>query len=300
MSNLMGPKEGIVDLLLDQIEEDNKNGPGFQKTPIRPSAAGKCAKELYFELMEFSGRAKYPKEAMSGETDLLLNFGHSVEYHLVQKIKRHFKQAEVRYAQQSLDFGYVATVNDQKLAQHIEGSLDLVLWSDEWKCCIDVKSKGDRWDWMTKKYKWETESEKFGKMKSVQKLSKRAFWVDNLDAFLLELKDPFFEANFRQLNMYLNSEFLRDRKINFGAIIQYQKNGSKLREIRFRPSLTVHEQIMSKFRTVIKAVDEGTPEIVPNEYPSESFKARYCQFCKADVPGSCANKLKTGPKNESN
>lgn len=293
-TTLLGPKTGIVDILIknieDDLQKDKDNKKHFQRTPIRPSAAGKCPRELYFELMEYSGRASYPTDIHSGETDLLLNLGHSIEHHLIGKMRRHFKGIEIKYTQQSLDFGQVETINDQKLAQHIEGSTDLVFWSEEWKCCADIKSKGDNYDFSKRKMKWESDNEKLSSMKSVEKVSSRCFWVNDLPSFLIELKDPFFEANFRQLNMYLNSDFLKSRNVEFGSIIQYHKSKSKLREIRFRPSAQVHNEVMDKFRNVIKAVDENRPELAPATFPSESFKARYCNFCKAGVPGSCANK----------
>lgn len=292
-NNILGPQTGLVDLLLESIESDNAKakaeGKGWNKTPIRPSNAGKCARELYFDLMAFSGRAKYETEGRTGEVDLLLDLGHSVEYHLLKKLKKHFSMAEVKYQQQVVDFGYI-DADDKKLAQHLEGSIDLVFWSDKWKCCADVKSKGDRWDWQKRKTKWDADSDKLANMKSVKPISKRAFWVDNLDDFLIELKDPFFEANFRQLNMYCNSQFIKDRGIEFGAIIQYQKNASKLREIRFRPSQTVQDAVVAKFRNVVAAVDKQDITLAPAEYPSESFKARYCDYCKSGVKGSCANK----------
>lgn len=289
---LLGPSTGYVDLFMEQMEDNNRteraNGKAFQRTPIRPSSSGKCARELYLELQEYTGQAKYNTEPMSGETLLLLDLGHAIESHLIRKIRQNFSAAEVRYTQQVLNFIKIEAINDTRLNQHLEGSIDLVLWSEKHKCCVDVKSKGDNYNFRSRKMKWDEDSDKLGKMASVQKISDRAFWVDDLDAFLVELQDPFFEANFKQLNLYLNSDFIKERGIDHGAIIQYHKNKSKLREIRFRPSTTVYEATINKFKNVVRAIDEDKIELAPAEYDPASFKSRYCNFCKAKVPGSCA------------
>jgi hypothetical protein len=290
--SILGPGTGYVDVFLYEIEEqlkkDAKEGKRFQKTPIRPSAAGKCARELYFELMEYSGRANYEIEPYSAETHLLLNLGHSIESHLISNLRKYFSLCEVRYTQQVLDFGFIETVNDARLKQHLEGSMDLCFWSDQWKCVVDVKSKGDNYSFKARSMKWEEDSKKLAGMNSVQAISERAYWVDDLDAFVAELQDPFFEANFKQLNMYLNSKFIMDRGIDHGAIIQYHKSKSKLREIRFRPSKKLFESTVGKFHGVVKAVDENKLELAPAEYEASSFKSRYCNYCQARVPGSCA------------
>lgn len=291
MNNLLGPETGYVDLFLYQLQEslikENENGNKYQRTPIRPSSAGKCARELYFELMQYSGRAKFPTKPMEPEISLLLNLGHHIERHILENLRRHFTLAEVKYCQQVLHFDTIVAENDPKLTQHLEGSMDLCFWSEKWKCVADVKSKGDNYDYRKRQMKWESDTQKLLQMSSVQTLSDRAFWVNNLDDFLLELQDPFFEANFKQLNLYANSQFLKDRGIDHGAIIQYHKSKSKLREIRFRPSTTVYNATVDKFRNVIKAVDEAKPELAPMEYPPDSFKTRYCDFCVAKTPGSC-------------
>lgn len=291
MSNILGPKQGYVDILLESLEakhkKDHETGKSFQRTPIRPSAAGNCERELYYQLREYAGMEKFPYSPRSGEDVLLLDLGHAIERHLVNKFRNDFSIAEVKYTQQTLDFGRIEAVNNKNLSQHVEGSLDLCLWSDKHRVCIDVKSKGDRHDFRARKTAWAATSDKLGNMKSVEQRTSRLFWVDNLDAFLDELGDPFFEANFRQLNMYLNSDFLKSRNVDHGAIIQYQKNKSLLREVRFRPSATIFQQTMDKFKNVIRAVDTDTVDNLAAPYSADSFKSRYCNSCKANLPNSC-------------
>jgi hypothetical protein len=288
---VLGPPTGYVDILLTDMERKHKqdydNNKQFQKTPIRPSAVGSCARELYFALREFAGMEKYPYAPKTGEEMLLLDLGHAIEAHLVKKFRYDFSLADVKYTQQSLEFARVEAVNNTNLSQHIEGSLDLCLFSDKYKVVADVKSKGDYYDFKARKSNWDATSDKLARMSSVQRLTDRTFWVDNLDDFLVELADPFFEANFRQLNMYANAAFLKDRGVDHGAIIQYMKTKSKLREIRFRPSTTVYNQSIQKLANVIRAVDENNPSLAPNEYTIDDFKTKYCNACKAGVPGSC-------------
>lgn len=289
---LLGPEVGFVDLFLYQLEEklkdDNKKSKAFQRTPIRPSSSGKCARELYFELQEYSGKATYETEPMSGETHLLLNLGHAIERHLIDNMRKYFNLVEIKYTQQTLDFGPIEALNDKRLTQHLEGSTDLCLVSKDWKCVADIKSKGDNYDFKGRKMKWEMDSIKLAGMQSVQALSERSFWVDDLPSFLEELKDPFFEANFKQLNLYLGSQFMKDRGFDHGAIIQYHKTKSKLREVRFRFSQSIYDETVAKFKGVVRAVDEDKIELAPAQYPAESFKSRYCNYCKAKTPGSCA------------
>lgn len=276
---LLGPSRGYVDML-DEATTRYLKKDTYNKTPIRPSAAGKCARELYFELMEFSGRAQYPKELKSPEVHRLLNLGHSVEYHVIKQFELLKDLFEIRYKQQVLSFTHYKAERDPKLTQWLEGSLDLVFWSDKYKCVADVKSKKD--STYGRKRGWESTAEKLEGMASVVPIdgSGQSFYVDDLAAFLDELKDPFFAANFLQLNLYANSQFLLERGINHGAILQYNKNTSEMREVRFKPSRELYEKNLTKFGNVIKAVDLGQPELAPKEHEFGSMKCRYCPFSK--------------------
>ncbi len=285
---ILGPQVGYIDLLdaatKAKIEKEDKEGGGFQKTPIRPSSAGNCSRELYYQLMEFHKRAKYEKELINPETHRLFALGHSVEYSLLRQFELLSKVFELKYKQQVLSFKYLEAKNDPKLSQWLEGSLDVVLWSDKYKCVADVKSKKDGF-FGPFKTRWQESSEHLHKMKSVKSISEHSFWVEDLPAFLIELDDPFFAANFMQVNLYANAEFLIERGVNHGAIIQYNKNTSQLKEVRFKPSRALYEQTVAKMGNVIQAVDTDNIKLAPQDHPLGSMKCAYCKYASTCRPG---------------
>jgi hypothetical protein len=282
VSNILGPPKGYITLLDEattaKLTADNKSGAEYQKTPLRPSAAGKCTRELYYELMQFHKLAKYETEVRPPNVHRLLSLGHSIEWSLLKQFDLLKNMFEVRYKQQVLSFAHLKAKNKPELSQWLEGSLDLVLFSEKYKCVADVKSKGDGYDFQARKPKWAAMGEKLASMRCVETISPDAFWVEDLETFLADLKDPFFEANFLQLNMYANSDFLMERGIDHGAIIQYRKNDSALREVRFKPSRPLFEQTIAKFQKALDAVDQDDDELASRDYSPESFKCRYCAF----------------------
>ena len=276
---MLGPSKGYTDMLDEATRAKLEKEKGaYQKTPIRPSSSGACARELYYDLMQFSGRATYETETIDPATSRLFALGHSVEWHVIRQLEQ-LEDFDIRYKQQILSFAYLDAKNDKKLAQWFEGSLDLVLWSEKHKCVLDVKSKKDRFSF-SHKSAWDDTSEKLERLKSVQKISETAYWVEDLEAFLNELNDDFFAANFLQLNMYACSTFLRERGIDHAAILQYSKNDSRLREVRFKPSLKLYEKIIAKMQNVIRAVDEDNPDLAPKEFVLGTVKCAYCKFKK--------------------
>ncbi len=284
MSNkIPGPPVGYVDLLNYECTENQKKdqaeGRGFNKTPIRPSSAGECSRSLYYQSMSFHKKASFPGEIKDPNVVRLLDLGNPIEHHVIRQFQQHLKMVQVKYRQQVLDFGPIEAVNDKSLSQRLEGSLDFCLVSDEWKCVIDVKSKKDKFS-SYRGTKWDEETDKLGKMSSVTKLTETSFWVENLTAFLMELNDAFFEANFTQLNMYAMSSFIRERGIDHAAIIQYSKNDSRLREIRFKPSQEVYDRTVNKFKNVIKAVDTNDISLAPKDHLLGSMKCAFCPFAK--------------------
>lgn len=278
-SEILGPGVGYVDLLAhvteEKLQNDAATGKSFQKTPIRPSAAGKCTRELFYELMEFHGRAKYPKEVLTPEVHRIFQLGHSVEYHVLKQFELLASVFEIRYKQQVLSFEFLKAVKDDKLSQWLEGSLDVVFWSEKWKCVADVKSKKDKFSNFFKT-DWDWTSSKLGDLTTVKKISDSAFWVDDLPSFLEELKDPFFAGNFLQLNLYANSQFLKERGVDHGAVLQYNKNDSRLREIRFRPSTALYEKTLNKFKTALVGVDAAT--VPARDYALGSVKCAFCSY----------------------
>ncbi len=290
---ILGPPVGYIDLLnhgtAENLAREKAEGKFYNKSPIRPSSAGKCARELYYETMQYSGRAQYETEPTSPELHRLFSLGHTIESHLIKQIESNLEMVEVRYRQQCLSFFRIEAEKDKALSQWLEGSMDLCLWSKEWKCAIDVKSKKDKHS-SYHGSKWDEESEKYSKMKSVRVICEPgvdnrgkekqpcSFWVEDLDAFLDELNDPYFAANFLQLNLYCNSEFLKSRGVDHAAIIQYNKNDSRLREVRFKPSVKLYNQVRAKFEGVIQAVDLNKPELAPKDYMLGSMKCAFCPF----------------------
>ena len=260
----------------------------LDRIPLRPSAAGYCARRLAEDFYDYRQRTRRAAEVKSPETMLLLDFGNSVEYHIIRQFQqmsledvrsllpelKDLTAFRVAYKQQVLDFG------DLTEGERMEGSTDMVFISNISKGILDAKSKKDKfWEkWKTDWDKWDLKLEG---MATVERHSKTLFWVNDLVAFLDELDDPFFRDNFVQLNFYACTEFVKQRGIDHGAILQYNKNASRMREIRFRPSQEVYDYVKTKFHAVQQAVDvDGDPQLVPKEYEKDSFLCRYCPWSK--------------------
>lgn len=295
VSSLLGPPVGYVDILNiatnDAMAKELEGPTKFN--PLRPSSAGKCTRELAYGTMEYLGKAKYAREPMGAETHRIFAVGHSFEYHLIQQFQKHAGEFfEVRYKQQSLEFFKLEQVElapvpeelaevelDAKLVNWIEGSNDAVFWSPEHKCLVDFKSKKDKFSsWFENN--WTETTKKLLNMESVKPIgdSGAAFWVESLSDFLLELRDPFFEANFQQLNLYASHDFFLKRGIDHAAIIQVNKNDSKLREVRFRPDPALALKIGEKFKLAALAASAGNPELAPRDYMLGSMKCAFCDY----------------------
>lgn len=280
-STVMGPSVGYIDLLDFHLENKlKKEAEGPRRfNPLRPSSAGKCTKELAYELAEFKGAASYEKEGMKADTHRLLNLGHSIEWNIL-KMFEDVEMFETRYRQQIVSFFKLDT------GKWIEGSIDAVFWSDTHKAVIDIKSKGNKYSGWSRT-QWDEHTEKYSNMKSVYKMTDRCFWIDDLEAFLEEVNDPFLASNFYQLNLYANTDFLVERGVDHASIIQYAKDTSRLRELRFRPSVAVYEQIRNKFTRANGAL---RPEDIPRDYALGSIKCAFCSYNKHCWPE--ANALK--------
>jgi len=270
---------GFIDLIdqktTEKIEREAKEGK--KKNPLRPSSAGSCTRVLTFQMMEYLKRAEYKRKLFEPSVHRLLKLGSSVEWHVIDQFKLINEDYEIRYKQQALDFGVITSSVDPSLSCRIEGAIDFVIWGEDTKCVADVKSVKD-WSrgWKTH---WSDVAEKLERMPSVESISDKVFWVEDLVAFLAELKDPFFESNFCQVNFYANNEFLKNRDINQGAIIKYNKNTSQWREIRFKPSEEIYQKTLSKFQSVLDAVAKGGPEHAKRDYdPKTHMVCRYCKF----------------------
>lgn len=280
-----GPEMSYIDLLDESMmdkqkktEAEHRAGTSkYPRYPLRPSAAGSCERELAFQMMEAAGKEFYDKELMSPETLRLLNFGHTIESHLIYFLKQ-CEFFEVKYQQQTLGFFDIKST-DAKIAKYIEGSNDLCLISRKhgWNAVVDIKSKKDKFS-ASYKSSWDETDEKLLSMDSVQTISKSAYWVEDLKSFLKELNDPFFAANFLQLNLYANSSFMKERGIDHGVIMQYNKNDSRLREVRFKPCAELFLSVEDRFRNAAQAADIGRPLDAKAEFMPGSIKCAFCDF----------------------
>jgi hypothetical protein len=276
---ILGPPVGYVDIfdaaLLQKQEEENAKPAA--RNPLRPSSAGKCARALAYQYNEFKGHATYEPEVKPANVMRILEFGHSVEYHLIQMMRR-TNVFEIKYQQQCLTF---VKLDDGRL---IEGSIDLVVYLPEHRCIMDVKSKGVKYS-QGYKSSWDEETAKFEKMETLQKISDQAFYAADLKAFLEELSDPMFADNFYQLNYYACNPFVVERGIDHAAIIRYNKADSRLMEIRFKPDPALSRYVDEKFLGVARAIDGGQgPEAVAKEHMLGSAACAFCRFKKECWP----------------
>lgn len=278
---ILGPEKGYVEMLDEAtLEAFKKEAAGPRKYyPLRPSSAGKCTRELAYELAEYHGFGKYGVEERKPSVSRLLNLGHHIERHLIQEFERHLAPQgyELKYKQQTVTFFPVTFTKHPEWNRLVEGSLDSCFFSPETRGVVDYKSKGDKFSAYFES-KWTETADKLSRMKSVEMVSDIFFKVYDLPAFLEELKDPFFEMNFVQLNGYANSDFLKARGVDHCSILQSNKNDSRLREIRFKPSAEVFEKTRLRFQAAADAVDLGNPELAPRDYVLGSLKCRFCPF----------------------
>ena len=282
-TNLIGPDISYCDILnhaTNEIQlkqqEGDRDGTGKKRMPLRPSSSGACERELAYQLMEFLGKAYYEKEVMSPETIRLLSLGHTIESNFLWAFKQASEYFEVKYQQQTLSFFRIES-EEPKLNVLIEGNIDGCFVSDTFKCVFDIKSKKDKFSG-SYKTNWDETDAKLKGMKSVQIISERGYWVEDLEAFLEELQDPFFAANFLQLNLYANAEFLKERGFNHASIIQYCKNDSRIREVRFKPSEKLYKQIETKFKSAASAATQGNPEFAARTFILGSIKCSFCNY----------------------
>ncbi len=285
--NIIGPKLGYIDMLEIKTQEfnDAEAAAPVTRAPLRPSAAGHCARELAYMQAEYKGKASYPKEPITPELTRIFAFGHSAEYMMVNQFKMNCKDLiQLKYAQQSLFFFNLPD------GSRLEGSLDAVFYSKEHKCIVDFKSKKDKF---SNHYSsnWDETSEKLRKLSSVQSLTDTTFYVDDLAEFIYEMDDPFLASNFYQLNFYALNPFIVEAGIDHAAIIQLNKNDCRLREIRFKPSQAVYDYVKDKFLAVAQVIEEGKgPESVEKEFVLGSIKCAFCNYKRECWPKNDATK----------
>jgi len=277
---ILGPEQSYVSMLDEAMQSDKETEDlkGRVYIPLRPSASGNCSRELGYQLMEYRGKTAYSPEKIDPRVQRIFSLGHAIEAHLL----RHFGQVQkfkVKYKQQVLEFFELPE------GDIIEGSLDMCFISDDHKCIGDVKSKGDKFS-ISHKSNWDQTREAYAAMSSVRQIEDDFFWIPNLDQFLEELYDPYLAANFLQLNLYATSDFIVKRGIDHAVIIQYNKNDSRVREFRFKPSMSIAEKVKCKFLAVANAIDEqNDPDILPRDFEVGSVKCAYCHYKDRCRPG---------------
>jgi len=273
-----GPEAGYTDLLDHatrlKIKETAEKRKSF---PLRPSASGHCARKLAYDLMEYRGHAKYEKDLMEPNVHRLLNLGHYVESALIKDFYMLSDIGmQIRYKQQAVTLFQLDPIR-KKEQEIIEGQVDLVIWSEKYKCVADVKSAKDKF---SKAFPtgWKETLDKLANCDSVIQMSDTAFYIEELEEFIEEYGDPFLADNLWQLNAYCCSDFFQERGIDHGVILKYNKNDSRLYEIRFKPSLKMMEKLQKKFNDINKAVAKKKPELVEKEYVIGSARCSFCPY----------------------
>lgn len=256
---------------------------GKAKTsPLRPSSAGKCEMELGYEYMEYRGLATYPPEEKKASVTRLLNLGNSIETHANYAAQDAFKQMgspiKIKYKQQTVTLFRLEHDNAM-----IEGQIDLYLETDDWHCLPDWKSKGDKYSQFYKS-SWDEFIDKTTKTGHAIRGGTDFVYIIDLAKFIDSEVDVFFNANLYQLNSYAHSDFIQERIRNsskpfFCSILQYNKNDSRIREVRFSPSKEVFERVRTKYNRVAKTVEETkSVETLTKDYTFGSMKCGFCRF----------------------
>ena len=280
--NRPGPERGYVEMLDDAlVADDAKNQLELRtaKNPLRPSSAGECARKLAYSYREFLGLEPVTVEEREARVVRIFDLGHHVETHILRLFRKVEGLNANVYTQQVVG---VVEYDDGSLT---EGSIDMCFTADgvAGLGVGDAKSKGDKFS-SYQRSKWDEDAEKYNKMSSVEMVSDKYFYIEDLDAFLEELKDPFFAMNFYQLNSYIHSDFLQRRNADHGAIIQYNKNDSRMREFRFKPSHEAYQYVVEKFQDV-KELAPKDAELVDKEFVHGSIKCAFCPYQTRCWPG---------------
>lgn len=293
-----GPQVGYVDLLDHETrKEQQEDRPGY--FPLRPSAAGYCTRRLAYSLNAYLGNEAEEKEEKEPSVVRLLDLGGNIEHHIERHFRKCSKWFKIKYRQQLVELFPLVAATDPSLSFLIEGSMDGCFVSDEHKAVVDYKTKKEKFSRFTAS-DWAETDEMLARL--AHKVSDTCFYIEDLAKFLdsLPTNQCFFADNFYQLNSYACSDFLRKRGIDHAAIIQYNKNTSQMREIRFRPSMEVFERVRTKFQNALDAVGAGDPSLAPKDYALGSMRCGFCPYKSKCWPDEDALKayFATWPKKQ--
>ena len=283
----------MLDEALTKKDAEEQAAPS-KYFPLRPSAAGYCAKKLSYQLAAYRGTGPHMPDPRKPNIKRLLDLGHNIEYHALKIFKDALPEMKQRFKQQVVDMFRL----DSGIL--IEGSTD-VAFIDQ-KALVDVKSVGPRW---SKGYKstWDEMLAKYEDMATVIKFDENAFYVHDIKAFFAEVGEDALVANITQLNLDLCTEFMRARGLDHGVIYRYNKADSRHMEIRFAPSMELFEDIRVKFNHIDKACSAGGPgpDAVPRGAMLGSMACAFCPYaaqCWPEVADSRKEWFKTMPKKQ--
>lgn len=265
------PPVGYIDLLDSAIKTEEQSRDPSEYLPLRPSSAGECERALFYQYQEYkNGQYLYDKEDKDPATIRLLSLGHSIEYSLINNFKvmqREFG-INIKYLQQAVT---VFTLDDGTI---IQGSTDLCLENDAFKAVCDVKSKKDAFN-IAFKTRFDEELNKYSNFKSFKKLSNNCFYAEDVKALVEELGDDFKVNNILQLNAYTCSDFYQERGYDHACLFYYNKNDSRLMEIRFKPDKDLVKLVKDKFQKVYNA---NKVEDTEKTFRLGSIRCAFCDY----------------------
>lgn len=275
-----GPAKGYTDMIDEVLTKNAKEAAEREDYfPLRPSSAGYCTRRLAYDLMNFRGFAKYPKEVKEPDITRLLSLGSSVEWHSIRNfelIPDLYPEFRVKYKQQAVTL-FRLDETKARPPELIEGSIDLSMVVSGAGGIGDVKSVKDKFS-AAYRTKWDESVAKFNGMSSLVAISEQSWYAPDLIAFLDELNDPFFAHNFWQVNSYLCTDWAKEHGFDHGFIYRYCKNDSRHLEIRFPPTPELFEAFRDKCNTVNAAVDQKKPELAERDYGLGSIVCAYCPY----------------------
>jgi hypothetical protein len=289
--SIPGPKKSYCTLVDEQLEANEAKNKSY--FPLRPSASGYCARKLAHDLNVFHGNEPKPEDPKPANIIRLLNLGHSIEFHAL-KYLNDIPGFNIKFKQQVVDMFKL-----ERTGQIIEGSTDAVMWSNESKGLLDVKSVGDRFH-SAFGTKWNSLMEKYDTLETFERFDENAWYINDLPAAIKELGDDTLVTNLTQINLYLCTQFMQDRGLDHGVVYRYNKNNSTHMEIRFKPSPELFETVRKKFNAIDQAVAAGDPQTVPKEFTLGSQMCAFCPYKSKCWPEIDAKKeyFKTFPKKE--
>ena len=274
MSAILGPQKSYLEIMDEKLVEKTTTEATSPRrfNPLRPSSAGKCSHELSREYAEFKGLLPTNQEIIQPELQRIFAMGSSIEWMMI-KAMRETGLFNIKYTQQVLKFMQLSD------GTWLEGSMDLSVFFDGHGGICDWKSKKDRHSSFGATA-WDEASEGYAKMKSVNRVTDKLFYIDDLPAFLAELNDPFLPANFLQLNIYANTQFVKDSGIDHCSLLFFNKNDCRLREMRFRPSEKVFAETVAKFNLVHNCITGASEADVAHKVASLKCKpSSNCRYC---------------------